>query len=366
MTLYISNRDGNGKTDEQGHYRLPSIITAGTALLPGLAVTQNSPLGLSVLVAAGDYRIDTGNGYAYHGWNNVSTAVALSTADSANPRIDSIVIYVDKGAATSASPPNNPGIAKLIKVNGTPNAVPTAPNGATIQAAVGAGNPYIVLADVRVNALATQVTDANITDRRTRLTIANDVVSESSILNGAVTTNKLGDGAVTSAKILDGTIATADYADLSVSTAKLANAAVTTPKFNPSVINSNFTPAGARWQQTVASTWQTVTNCSMNYTAGATNERLFIHMTIMAFKDTGGNGEGRLAVNGVGQTHQIYFDSSWAWARTGMNYVVDVNAGQTVSLAVQTMNASGGGNMWVTNEVAKWMPKLTGFSTWRA
>lgn len=366
MTLYISNRDGNGKTSEEGHYRLPSIITAGNALFPGLAVTQNSPLALSVLVAAGDYRIDSGLGYAYHGWNNASTAVVLSTADSANPRIDSIVIYVDKGAATSASPPNNPGIAKLIKVNGTPAASPTAPSAGTIQTAVGAGNPYIVLADVRVNALATTITDANITDRRSRLRIADGVVTDTSLLDGAVTTNKLSDSAVTTAKIAAGAVQTTDLGDASVTTAKLADNSVTTRNFSPSVINSNFTPAGSRWQQTVASTWQTVTNCSMTYTAGPTNERLFLTMSLMAYKDTGGNGEGRLAVNGVGMTQQIYFDSSWAWARTGIDYVVDVAAGATITLAVQTMNASGSGNMWVTNEVAKWMPKITGFSVWRA
>lgn len=360
MTLYISNRDGNGKTDEQGHYRLPSIITAGTALLPGLAVTQNSPLGLSVLVAAGDYRIDTGNGYAYHGWNNTSTAVALSTADGSNPRIDSIVIYVDKTAATSASPPNNPGIAKLIKVNGTPNVVPTAPNGATIQSAVGAGNPYIVLADVRVNALATTVTDANITDRRSRLRIADNVVADTSLLDSAVTTSKLADNAVTTAKIAAGAVQTTDIADLAVTPAKFADGAVTTQKFKPSVISSNFSPAGGRWNQTTTGILQTITNCSMTYTAGPTPERLLIEISVMGFKDSG-SGAATLGVNGVGQTLEMYFDPTWSWPRTAATYSVNVAANSTTTLSVMTRNDSGG-NFYICNEQLKWMPRISGIS----
>jgi hypothetical protein len=361
MTLYVSNRDGNGKTDEIGHYRLPSNITSGAVLFPGLTVTQNSPLGLSVIVNTGDFRIDTGAGYAYHGWNGSAVVVTLSTADAANPRIDTIVVYVDKSETTSPSPPNNPNVAKIIKVNGTPGAVPTAPTGGTIQTAVGAGNPYIILADVRVNALATTVTDANITDRRTRLTIANDIVSEASILNGAVTVNKLGDGAVTSAKILDGTIATADYADLSVSTIKVADGAITSRKWKPGTVNSNFTPAGARWAQTTTGTWQTITNCSMTYTAGPTPERLFLVLSVMANKDVG-TAQTRLAVNGVGMTQQMYHDASSSWVRASIPYVVDVTANSVNTLAIQSINELGGGTFSITNELARWTPKLSGFA----
>lgn len=360
MTLYISNRDGNGKTSEEGHYRLPSIITAGNALFPGLAVTQNSPLSLSVLVAAGDYRIDSGLGYAYHGWNNTSTAVALSTADSANPRIDSIVIYVDKGAATSASPPNNPGIAKLIKVDGTPAASPTAPSAGTIQTAVGAGNPYIVLADVRVNALATTVTNANITDRRSRLRIADNVVADTSLLDSAVTTSKLADNAVTTAKIAAGAVQTTDIADLAVTPAKFADGAVTTQKFKPSIISSNFSPAGARWNQTTGGILQTITNCSLTYTAGPTPERLLLEVSSMSSKDSG-YGAITLGVNGVGQTLEMYCDPSWSWTRCSATYSVNVAANSTTTLSVMSRNDSGG-NFWTCNEQLKWMPRISGFS----
>ena len=209
MTLYISNRDGNGKTDEMGHYKFPSNAFAGSVVMPGLAVTQNSPLGMSVLVASGDFRIDTGTGYAYTGWNNTSQTLTINVADASNPRIDTVVVYVDKSAATSASPPNNPGIAKFKVVVGTPGGIPTAPDGSAIQSSVGAANPYIILADIRVNAGVTQIINSNITDRRTRVTIANDFVTETSLIDGAVATNKLANSAVTTPKLANDAVSAA-------------------------------------------------------------------------------------------------------------------------------------------------------------
>ena len=120
MTLYLSNRDGNGKTSEEGHYRLQTQVLSGDVLGGSLLVTQNSPTGMSVLVTSGDFKIDTGLNYSYTGWASVNEVITISTADPANPRITTIVAYTDKGALTSASPPNNSGINKLMAINGTP------------------------------------------------------------------------------------------------------------------------------------------------------------------------------------------------------------------------------------------------------
>ena len=221
MTLYLSNRDGNGKTSEEGHFRLPTKILTGDVYdATALAVTQNSPLALSVLVAPGDFKIDSGLSYSYTGWNNVSTPVTITTADPSNPRITTIVAYVDKSAVTSPSPPNNPGIIKFMAVDGTPGAVPVAPLSGAIQTAVGPANPYIILADVRVNALATQILNANITDRRTRMFITDNFVR----------TNSIQDNAITNAKTPDGSIGAVKQTDLNVTTAKIANNNVTSAK----------------------------------------------------------------------------------------------------------------------------------------
>lgn len=184
MTVYLSNRDGNGKTNEEGHYRLQTRVFSGFNLLQDdLKVTQNSPLGLSVLVSAGDYRLETSAGYSYTGWLDAAQAVTIPTANASNPRISSIVIYIDKTATTTASPPNNPGIAKIIAVQGTAAATPLAPSASAVQSAVGAGNPYYVIANVTVGTAATQVTNSNITDLRQKMQLVGDILSYANIYN---------------------------------------------------------------------------------------------------------------------------------------------------------------------------------------
>lgn len=218
MAIYLSNRDGNGKTNEEGHYRLQTRIFEGFNLFQDdLKVVQTSPLSMSVWVSPGDYRLETSAGYSYTGWIDSNTVVTLDTADPANPRISSIVLYVDKGATTSASPPNNPGITKVMAVNGSPAGSPNAPTGSAIQSAVGAGNPYYVLANVLVGAAATQVTDGNITDLRVKMKMEDGLVGTNALQDLSVTqaklanapiigTSRLEDNAVTNAKILANTI----------------------------------------------------------------------------------------------------------------------------------------------------------------
>lgn len=231
MTVYLSNRDGNGKTSEEGHYRLQTQILTGDVLgSTSLQVTQNSPAAMNVLVLPGDFKIYTGANYSYTGWNTANVTLTITTADPSNPRITTIVAYVDKGAATSTSPPNNPGIIKLTSVNGTPGGVPVAPNGTAIQSAVGAGNPYIILADVRVNAGVTSIVTANITDRRTQLNIADNLIQTQSLRDSSVTTAKLADASVSTAKIIDANVTTAKIADSNVTTAKIGNNQVTAAK----------------------------------------------------------------------------------------------------------------------------------------
>ena len=184
MTVYLSNRDGNGKTNEEGHLRLLSKVLQGEVLTStDLQVTQNSPLGLNVIVKKGDYRLETSGGtYAYMGWIDADTVVNITSPDGSNPRITSVIIYVDKGAATSASPPNNPGVAKLVTVNGSASSSPVAPSGTTIQTAVGAGNPYMILANVAVGAGVTQITNSDITDFRDKIQLNTSILSAPLIL----------------------------------------------------------------------------------------------------------------------------------------------------------------------------------------
>lgn len=180
MTRLLSNRDG-GKTNEEGHYRFPLNAWSGNVLGDGLNVTQNSPLGMSVLVNDGDARIPYGD-YAYAVWIKGAETVVVLTADPSNPRIDRLVMYVDRGVTPDPASPNNPGIMKLALVAGTPGGSPVRPTNGAVNTAVS-NNPWIDLADIRVNAGVTQITNANIT--RTAIPIS------ATLAPGSITPDKL-------------------------------------------------------------------------------------------------------------------------------------------------------------------------------
>ena len=190
MATFLSNRDG-GKTNEEGHYRFQIKSFTGN-VNNGLLVKQNNPLSMSVLVEAGDAKIAFQT-YGYTWWNDGDMSVSLSTADVSNPRIDRIVAYVDRSVTPSSSVTNNPNIVKIISVSGSPASSPVAPIDSVVQTAVGAGNPFMSLAEVRVNAGVSTISNGNITDKR--------VFASPVIANGAVTTDKIADGAVTAGKI---------------------------------------------------------------------------------------------------------------------------------------------------------------------
>lgn len=355
MTLYLSNRDGNGKTSEEGHYKFQTAVWAGAVLgASAFQVTQNSPLGRNVLVGVGQIKIDTSSDYSYTGWSNAPEIVPITTADPANPRISTIVAYVDKGASTSPTPPNNPGIIKLMAVDGAAGAIPVPPTNSAIQSAVGAANPFVILADVRTNAGATQILNSNITDRRTQVTLGSNLVSTDSLLDGAVSASKLASGSVETAKL----------ANLAVTTSKLADGSISTAKFQPTIINSNFVTAGSRYTTPTTAGYYTIPNATMTYTAGPTNETLFLWTSCMAQKQTSLNGEMYLYVNGAAYGTSAYVENVNPWYRMNVTNILNVNAGQTVTLSVVIYNAGGGG-VSVTNEQVRWKPTIHGFSVYR-
>ena len=188
MATYVSNRNG-GETDEQGHYRFQTKVWNGN-IQNGFAVHQNSPLALSVIVPAGDLKIDYGE-YAFTAWNDSDVVVALSTADATNPRIDRIVAYIDLGEPLGTT--NNPGVLKFIAVAGTPAGSPTKASDATVQAAVGALNPWCELSTVRVEAAATTIPNSKITDTRVLVTVGDGTVGTAAIKDLAVTDDKIND-----------------------------------------------------------------------------------------------------------------------------------------------------------------------------
>lgn len=167
MSLATSNRDG-GRTNEAGHLR---GVTKGFVgqVLTGLNVSQRGAgANMSVDVAIGDAIIQRSDGtYGHPAWNDAVYNRTIATADGSNPRRDIVVMYIDYGQTPSTGVANNTnGVVKIISVPGTAAGSPVDPSNATIQAAVGSGNPYVKLARVRVAAGATSISNSVIDDLR--------------------------------------------------------------------------------------------------------------------------------------------------------------------------------------------------------
>lgn len=142
-------------------------------MVEGLAVVANGTPNMTVLVQPGSGRVTTGTypssyGYLISHDTTAGESVTISTA-AASPRIDYIVAYVDKGVAGSllvGNVNNTNNVLKFAAVAGTPSGSPVVPTVSQIQTAIGAANPYIILAQVAVAASVTSITNTNITDLR--------------------------------------------------------------------------------------------------------------------------------------------------------------------------------------------------------
>jgi len=129
--------------------------TTGIIGSSSLAVTQNTPPGMSVRVASGWAAIvgtTTSNMGVYTIFNDATVALTVTTADPTNPRIDLVCATVRDAYYSGA---NNDVIFQVIA--GTPAGSPVAP-------ALPANS--ISLATVAVGAAVTQINTANITDTR--------------------------------------------------------------------------------------------------------------------------------------------------------------------------------------------------------
>ena len=152
--------------------------------------------GMNVTVATGAGIIGNGTLSGVRFAIDAPVTVAVNAASTANPRMDSVVAYIDKSVSASTSVVDNTGlgIIKFKTVAGAPASAPTAPSTATIQSSIGAGNPYMVLANITVPKSSSAASSFTIRDMRVTPTSA--IITDSSI-----TTPKLANKAVTSDKV---------------------------------------------------------------------------------------------------------------------------------------------------------------------
>ena len=168
MGQYVAIRNG-GKTDENAALRFLRRASAngqGPVQSSDIAVSQHSAPNKSVDIAVGDLVISYQD-YCFYTWIDAIYNLAIAANVSGNDRIDCVVAYVDLSVVSSVSN-NNPGALKFMDVQGTPALSPIAPNGTAIQAAVGAGNPYYILANVLCANGYGNIVNANVTDERTQ------------------------------------------------------------------------------------------------------------------------------------------------------------------------------------------------------
>lgn len=161
--------------------------TTGIIGNSSLAVTQNSPAGMSVRVASGWAAIigtTTTNMGVYTIFNDAQDTLTITTADPTNPRIDLVCATVRDAFYSGA---NNDVIINVVA--GTPASSPTVP---------ATPDNSIALATVAVAANASTITTADITDARVLVTTNIPEIGDiSSVTAGAGLTGGGSSGAVT-------------------------------------------------------------------------------------------------------------------------------------------------------------------------
>ena len=189
--------------------------TTGIINSSSLAVTQNSPVGMSVIIASGWAAIvgtTQANMGTYVGYNDAATVVAITTANPTNPRIDLVCMTVQDAYYTGAS---NNVIFQVVA--GTPASSPVVPSTPANS---------IALAQVAVAAGALSITTANITDLRVAVTTN---IPESGDISAVVAGTGLQGGGTSGSVTL--AINTAVTADLTTAQT-LTNKTLTSPLIN--------------------------------------------------------------------------------------------------------------------------------------
>jgi hypothetical protein len=202
------------RLNQQALYATTGIIGSSS-----MAVTANSPAGMSVRVASGWAAVigtTTSNMGAYTAYNDATVTLTITTADPTNPRIDLVCMTVRDAYYSGAS---NDVIYQVIA--GTPAGSPVAP---TLPA------NSITLATVAVGAAVTQINSGNITDTRVNTTTNLPTGDITEVQGGTGITVTNGTGPIPSVAI-DATVATLTGSE-TLTNKTLTSPVIATPKIS--------------------------------------------------------------------------------------------------------------------------------------
>lgn len=157
----------NNSFDQRGHFYRAFL----DGNVSGMLVKQNSTPNMTVLVEHGSALLNKNTTSASVAEIKSDTSVTIDTANTSNPRIDTVVIYEDTSVAIPTVEADYwqdgaGGRFKIVSLPGTAGAAPVALSDANIQTAIGAGKPWTRLADVTVPANSTTILNSNIADER--------------------------------------------------------------------------------------------------------------------------------------------------------------------------------------------------------
>lgn len=189
--------------------------TTGIINSSSLAVTPNSPVGMSVIVASGWAAIvgtTQANMGTYVAYNDAPVVLTVTTADPTNPRIDRVCVTVNDAYYSGAL-----NDVEIQIVAGTPASSPVAP-------ATPANS--ISLATIAVAAGALSIGAGNITDTRVLVTTNIPESGDISAVNAG--TGLSGGGSSGSVTLSIDTAVTADLTTAQTFT----NKSLTSPKIN--------------------------------------------------------------------------------------------------------------------------------------